>query len=811
MNRQRIAFLFAIVCSWIMLFNGCGKLYDPDWAVPELPYRLLVEVPAVDIGERTSDALTASLEVGPFTSIMTKLDLQDWIDIDSFQVIRYDSVSGKALPAPAWPFARTENERPSRFLDKSMPWNFPMAGGSTIPVEQSSCFPRGAYLTNAKGIGNLGLLAWDHVQDATQCSYYAIYFDTLKNDRGPKIPRQGFLGDGSPRRDLKASSLTGSLYNRIAVDDWDGDGLTDFIVGMGFGHVLLFRNEGMPERPVFTAGEYLRNAVGMILNAHGMATPEIVDWNGNGVNDLLVSWENAECLTWYENLGTNTERKLEYRGFIQADGKNIIVPAQPNPESPHYTRDYAPAVEAVDWDNDGDVDLLLGGYITGYIWYYENAGNGPDGTPTLTFRGPIEADGKPIDTIWGAHPCAVDLDGDGDLDLMSGSFGQAMGGGDQVSKFLHYYENTGTRNEPQFTERPVQYDGKEPSDILAQARPVDFNNDGLTDLFISTFANFYLAENTGTKTAPKWKVTIQEADWGLSPLSATQFIDWNGDGHFDIINCPLDGPGEPMVLLNEGKGTHGVFRPAQRLLPEGQVIEHPQPYGDPWVFAYVYDFEGDGDLDLIWADGPGNAYLHRNNGTKEQPDFDTAGEKLTTVNGEPIKVGPPVVAISEITDFVAMQGSRAVLTAFDFDGDGDTDLAIGDTFGDVFYYANVGTGEKPVFAEPVKLGNLGSRAKPITYDWDHDGRMDIVGAAWSGQMEWYRNMGPGAELQFAAPQALQLPPSVYYSPRLVIVDWNGDGDDDCMIRSSYPWFCWLDASYIKHGYIQGKIIGVERQ
>ncbi|HQO35062.1 MAG TPA: VCBS repeat-containing protein, partial [bacterium] len=94
---------------------------------------------------------------------------------------------------------------------------------------------------------------------------------------------------------------------------------------------------------------------------------------------------------------------------------------------------------------------------------------------------------------------------------------------------------------------------------------------------------------------------------------------------------------------------------------------------------------------------------------------------------------------------------------------------------------------------------------------DHDGRMDIVGAAWSGQMEWYRNMGPGAELQFAAPQALQLPPSVYYSPRLVIVDWNGDGDDDCMIRSSYPWFCWLDASYIKHGYIQGKIIGVERQ
>jgi len=783
----------------------------PAWAVPSLRYRILIEVSPVNIGKRALDQAPACLALDIHSRALEPLKLRQLIDLDSIQVIRYNPTTGKTIPGPPWPFARTPGECASRFLDKSLPWDFPTAGAQTVQGSKLPTFPRGAFLCNVRGSGNPGLLVWDHVQNGQKPSYYAVYFNTLPSGKRQKPARQGFLGDGSPRRDISDSSLTGTLYNRVAVDDWDGDGLPDLLIGGGFGYILLYRNEGDRYYPRFRQGEYLWDSTGNILNAGGMSSPCVVDWNGDGKKDLLVGIEGSACLAWYENIGTNKNRKLAYQGFIQADGKAIVVPHKPCPEAPHYTRDYAPSVEAVDWNGDGKLDLLLGGYITGYIWYYENIGTNPDGTPRLTFRGPLEADGKPLDTIWGAHPCAVDLNGDGKLDLLSGSFGQAMGGGDAFHKFLIYYENTGTHTHPKLTEKPVQYEGEEPHEILAQARVLGQNRRGLTDLIISTFTKVYFAENVGTKSMPKWKLHLLEAPWGLAPLSATQLMDWNGDGFLDLINSPLDSNSCPTVRLNRGKGTHGVFGPPQLLLPPGQAISHRAPYGDQWAFTYLHDFDKDGDLDILWADGPGNVYLHRNNGSPKSPDYDTVGEKLMLTNGQPIKVGPPVVPIEEIKDFDMMQGSRACVTAFDYNEDGKTDVVVGDTYGDIFYFENAGNHEKPVFLPGLKLGNLVSRALPLTYDWDHDGRMDVVGVSWAGRMEWYRNRGPGAKPLFAPPQKFTLPPTVMYSPRIVMGDWNGDGDDDILVMSSYPWFCWLEASYIQNGYAQGRVLSVEQK
>ncbi len=782
---------------------------SPEWAVPELPYRVLLEVAPVKTGRET-DSLAAAWELDFTAAPFTQLALEGRLDLDSMQVVGFDPGTGKPLGATEWPFARNKNERISRFIDKSLPWEFPTSEPRQ-PGAAVGTFTRGAYLNNAKGTGNPGLLVWDHEQKGSRASTYAVYFNTVPEGKRQAIPRHGFLGDGSPRRDARSSSLTGSLYNRVAVADWDGDADTDLIIGIGFGYVLLFRNEGDRTRPQFGAGEYLRNANGDILNGVAMASPDIADWNGDGKLDLVVGAETLESVLWYENTGTNTALKLVYRGYIKADGKDLVVPAKPNPESPHYTKDYAPGVDVVDWDDDGDQDLLLGGYITGYIWLYENIGREESGAPKLTFRGPIEADGKPIDTIWGAHPCAADFDSDGDLDLLTGSFGQAMGGGDQVSEFLIYYQNIGSRREPRFTRRPVPYQGSAPSDILAQARAVDFTDDGLLDLVISTMSNVYMAENVGNREAPRWKVVRLDTDWGLEPLSLTQFYDWNRDGRQDLVRSPLDGYGGPMIQIAKAGGTHGVFEPPQPLLPTGREIVHPHPYGDPWAFVYLCDFEQDGDADILWADAPGNVYLHRNTGAADTPGYDQKGERLLLESGEPIKVGPPVVPVHQIKDFVVMQGSRAAVTAADFDRDGDTDLCVGDTFGDVFYFENRGTSGKLVFAAPAKLGNISNRAIPSTYDWDADGLPDVLGVSWSGAMEWYRNRGPQAAPQFDPPRPFTLPPSVMYSPRVVVADWNRDGDDDFLVMSSYPWFCWLEGSYVRSGYAHARALVAEKR
>ena len=64
---------------------------------------------------------------------------------------------------------------------------------------------------------------------------------------------------------------------------------------------------------------------------------------------------------------------------------------------------------------------------------------------------------------------------------------------------------------------------------------------------------------------------------------------------------------------------------------------------------------------------------------------------------------------------------------------GRSDLVVGETYGDVIYFEHTGSREMPVFAGAIKLGNLQNRAKPLAYDFDRDGRLSVVGAAWGAR------------------------------------------------------------------------------
>jgi hypothetical protein len=741
--------------------------------------QVIVRIAASEIGHRTQDERPAE-----FRLAAPDIPPGRRVDPASFQVVRWDAKAGRALGRP-WPV---------RWYDDSIPYDFPECEQNVHATDglnlRFETRPRWGDFYNVLGDGKSGRIVWTHRQQGHEPSYYAITFRLLpKGQRPTRVAPRGFVGDGSHRCAPVGASTTGMIHSRVTAADWDGDELADLLIGGSRGHILLYRNLGTRAGPKFGAPQLLLTADGKPLDVGWGAAPCAVDWDGDGLTDLLCGAER-NCVLFFRNEGTRREPRLVNKGFVRVDGKPLALPVEPVPKSPPgvYPLDYYPVLDAVDWNGDGHVDLLAGGFITGRVYFYENAGKDPDGIPKLAFRGPLEADGKPLNVgDWAAAPTAADFDSDGDLDLICGNMPLTAGGGDSADPdtFLRYYVNVGTRKEPRLVERAFPKKGKFPSAALATPRAVDLNADGLLDLVVSAGENVFLFLNVGSRTQPLFAVHDKPlpSAWGSLPLPTfgLQFLDWDGDGRRDILSGLT-------AYLNQGSGD---YRPVSLLAPGNRIV-HPAPRGDPWMFTQLGDLSGDGRVDLLFGTNEGHVWLHCNLG-RTPPRFDEKGQRLMLKSGKPIQVGP---VPGQQMDFDVLQGARTAFTVADFDNDGLLDIVVGDTYGKARYYRNVGRKQEPRFAEPLLLGDMKIRMVPYAADWDSDGKTDVVGSAASGEILFWRNMGGG---RCAKGVPIKMP-AVPYGPFAAVADWNDDGDPDLIVGTAYGYFCWFERSFLEKGY-----------
>jgi len=172
-----------------------------------------------------------------------------------------------------------------------------------------------------------------------------------------------------------------------AFGDLDGDGDFDALVGDYNGEISFFLNDGSPTEPNFSyQGKFLE------IDLAGRATPALGDVEGDGDLDLYVGDKNGSVHVW-----SNEGDPANYNFMKISDdlfpGEDLGLEI---------------ALELADFDNDGDLDLLIGNQ-SGELYLANPSGSELHQLEQLPHSGLNLA------------PTIGDLDSDGKMDLIVGS------------------------------------------------------------------------------------------------------------------------------------------------------------------------------------------------------------------------------------------------------------------------------------------------------------------------------------------------------------------------------------------------------
>jgi FG-GAP-like repeat len=480
----------------------------------------------------------------------------------------------------------------------------------------------------------------------------------------------------------------GAIDIVVGVDDWQDYGWDDgydaegkWLKGPLRGYVYLVRNSGTRDKPTYDLPR-LVEAGGKPVETFGWPSPNFADLDGDGDLDLLCG-EFRDSFTYFENTGSRARpdyaagRKLIHDGRPLVMDLEMIVPS------------------AIDWDRDGDIDLIVGDE-DGRVAFVEHSGKITSGVPQFLPPQYFQQEAEYVKCGALATPVGVDWDGDGDEDIVSGN----------TAGYIQFFENLGCT----------------PGQTPKWAAPRRLEADGQTIRI--------MAGPNGSIQGPC------EAKWGYTTLSVA---DWNHDGRLDLVVNSIWG----AVVWFENMGIKEKPK-----LKSAQAIEVAWPGPTPkpaWIWwqpkgkelitqwrttPVVIDFTRDGLNDLVMLDHEGYLALF-----ERQRD---ANGTLTLLPGRRLFVdsaGKPL----QLNAKPRGGSGRRKLCATDWDSDGRIDFLLNGTNADFLH--NAGTKDGLTVLEnrgPLAQTKLDAHdTSPTTVDWNGDGRRDLVVGAEDGYF-YYR-------------------------------------------------------------------------
>lgn len=542
--------------------------------------------------------------------------------------------------------------------------------------------------------------------------------------------------------------------------DINQDGLKDLVVydrkDALFSVYLRKQGKGEPQYIYDPAS----NPIFADCNCEGWA--QLCDIDCDGDEDLLCGSE-ASTVKFYQNLREETGKvvfKLKTEG-VNVRYEQFIIPM-------YVSKIDVPSI--VDIDYDGDLDILTFNILGNTVELNENLSMDKYGTcDSLDFRIATSCWGHfresnddntafIFDTLSCPLPPGQKLPKTRDnmhagstllmLRLDEDSTYDALVGDITYKEVYALYNGLGTHKyafidsvEPNFPAEgfPISVS------VFPACYSLDVTGDNLEDLLVAPHASegydnvggVVLYKNSGSPAQPSFNFPpqkfLQPTGLDLGSLSNPVFFDYNQDGLWDLL---IGNRGylnssqsllEPALalLVNVGTKEEPAFRLQDRdFLNIRSRKSFPRLLD---ISPAVGDIDGDGDQDILLGNSNGTLYLFEN-------------------LSQPGTIGT-FQFVSETWQNIDV-GNNSAPFLYDLDGDGDQDLLIGNRQGRISYYRNQSktfvliTTDWGLVRVTDEFGGSFSQgfAQPILFDYDQDGRVDLLVGTVQGYIEVYKNI-----------------------------------------------------------------------
>ena len=301
-------------------------------------------------------------------------------------------------------------------------------------------------------------------------------------------------------------------FERHAIGDLDQDGDPDVAVVKNKAHdVLWFENSGVPRSDRIWKRHVI--AKGSLPFAYDVT---LGDFDADGDLDLAGStYTGGNLFAWFENPGKPRVANFWKKHMIEEEigGTRTIV--------------------AVDLNRDGQVDLLGSARVAGVVLWYENTG-----LAEKRWRKRIIDDKASLPTH--GHP--IDMDGDGDLDIIM-AFGHNAKPTDKNTNHVAWYENVGAPGSGKSWKKHRVGD----LPVAFEAVAGDLDGDGDMDVVSTAWGAesgriVWFEQRVGTNGQPEWKLYDLKNPWPKA--NSVVLVDLDQDGRLDIAATAERGANE---------------------------------------------------------------------------------------------------------------------------------------------------------------------------------------------------------------------------------------------------------------------------